>query len=51
MKLKKICQNLYAGKNFNITYILKELAKLGICNLLVEGGREIYIFYKSRFSG
>ena len=29
-------------KNFNITFIVKELAKLGICNLLVEGGREIF---------
>ena len=29
-------------KNFNITYIVKELAKLGVCNLLVEGGREIF---------
>ena len=29
-------------KNFNITYIIKELAKLGVCNLLVEGGREIF---------
>ena len=43
-EIKKKYEKIYMleKKNFNITYILKELAKLGICNLLVEGGREIF---------
>ena len=42
MKKKHVRIYMLEKKNFNITYILKELAKLGICNLLVEGGGQIF---------